>query len=94
MDNCLAKKLVPYIRNLLGNTQLSYFGQTLREGAHYSNKAVQFLNDTNIKFVLESQWPRVVPSEAMMQWDHPRTMERHREPCMAQVCFVCLKLYA
>ena len=38
-ENCLAKKLVPYIRNLPENTQYLFWTDL----AHYTNKVVQFL---------------------------------------------------
>ena len=54
-DTWLAKYLVSYIRNLPVNIQ--YIFWTKLAGAHYWNKAVQFLNDQNISFVPKYENP-------------------------------------
>ena len=58
-DNCLAKKLVPYIQNLPPNTRYIFWPDLA--GAHYSKKAVQFLKDQNIKFLPKSENPPNTP---------------------------------
>ena len=48
-DNCLAKKLVPYLSKLPKNIEHIFWLDLA--SAHYSKKAVQFLKDQNIKFL-------------------------------------------
>ena len=58
-DNASAKKLVPYLRNLPANTQYTFW--TDYGGSSLLDKAAQFLNDQNIKFVPKSENPPNTP---------------------------------
>ena len=59
VDECFTKKLLPHIKQLPKNTKYIFWPDLA--SAHYSNKAVKFLNENGIKFVTKSENPPNMP---------------------------------
>ena len=55
----MTKKLLPHIKQLPKNTKYIFWPDLA--SAHYSNKAVKFLNENGIKFVTKSEKPPNMP---------------------------------